>query len=163
MKKFLVDAMESSKLIALYVNKEDSEEFIVGKVALVGERDILAVLYDTKNMPEALCYCVVDAIYRIEQDSLYLRHIQEYQHIEFAFSEFEGPPWDSFFQMQSRYVNYALCHLKSGELFEGKVIQHSQYAVVLSQTKNNKMSQCVTSFDRSEVAMLTVDIANGGV
>lgn len=162
MKKVLMDTVESGKLIALYVNKEDSEKFIVGQVVLVGESDILVVLYDANCLPEALCFCALDTIYRIEQDSLYLNHMQEHKHSEFAFWEFRETPWDSFFQMQGQYDNYVCCCSKNGKSTVGKVMQHSRYAVILSRTKNDVISECVTRLDRSEIAILTVDIANRG-
>lgn len=162
MKNLLLDTVKSGKLTAFYVDTEDSENFLVGTVVLAGESDIFAVLYDTKNLPEALCYCAIDAIYRIEQDSIYLQHILEHQHAECALLKFQETPWNSFFQTQRQYNNYVRCYLKSGQSIGGKIIQYSQDGVMLLQIKNNKETECVTHFRRSEVAMLTVDVANRG-
>ena len=155
MEKILMRAMESDKLTAMYVNKTDPEKFLVCKVLLVGESDTLTVLYDANTSLEALCFCPVDTIYRVEQDSRYLKQIQKKAKHQFAFPKFKGTPWDSFLQMQALCDNHISCYLYNGELINGIPIRYSINTLILSQDPNNAASESITCIDRNRIAMLT--------
>ena len=163
MRKILARTMERGKMIAFYVNKNDPEKFAVGKILLVGESDILAILYDIDASPETICYCSVDAIYRIEQDSLYLRKLQKEQRTECVIPDFGANPWDSFFKMQSQYDRNICCLQKNGEQTNGVVMQYSKSTIILSLNNNNEMPKRMSSIHKTELVMLTGDILNRGL
>lgn len=155
MRNILNDIEKSNKLAAFYINKENTEVFLVGKVFLVGTADVFIILYDQQNHSEAICYCDIGAIYRIEQNSLYLQDIQDLEQDNFALLTHIQQPWELFFEANVQRNNVIYCTLKDGASFTGELKDYSQDHVALLQTDGK---QTICTLNQKDIASLIVDM-----
>lgn len=156
MKKALEYALKTGELTALYTNKTDTEVFAVGIVVSLGKTDILCVTFDSNSETEGFCFFNIDAIYRIEQGSLYLNDMEKKIKKHLRLPKFEKSPWDSFLvQTQDACDNHIVCNLKTGELKRGVLVNYSQKMLTIQLEKSESKSGGLLCIDRSQIIMMS--------
>lgn len=64
---------QNTSLLAVYVNSRHTNRFIVGSVQAADDECAILSLYDSSGKPDGIGLILLDSVYRIEKDTIYLK------------------------------------------------------------------------------------------
>lgn len=66
---------ENVSLLAVYVNSQRTDRFIVGSAQAADDKCAILSLYDSSGKPDGIGLILLDSVYRLEKDTIYLKKL----------------------------------------------------------------------------------------
>lgn len=148
------EVLDSRDLIAFYCNKQSTENFLVGQVLTSDSEYLLFSLISPDSSVDGLCFCSVKIIFRIEQDSQYLRDMKK-SLCSITTQLSESNPWDAFlvYAEEHKFVTQ-IKGFSGGRIMFGIPVGHSKDMITIHQVYSDGTLGKVRQINRNRIALL---------
>lgn len=161
MRSILENALISAEVIAIYYKISDTESFLVGRVVLVGETEVLLTAINPDAGVDGFCLCKIHAIYRIEQKSQYLEHIDSKLICMPTDEKCLGDPWKCFLSQTWNTQNRLICYSSNAKnVKRGVLLSFSMDSIVIRKQRNNGLYGREMQIKRNRIIMIANDKGN---
>ena len=148
------EMLNSKDLIAIYCNKQSTENFLVGQILTSDSEHLLLSLISPDSCVDGLCLCSAKIIFRIEQDSQYLRDMKK-SLCSITTQHSESNPWDAILVYAEEHKFVTQIKGFSGKrIMFGIPVGHSKDMVAIHQVYSNGTQGKVLRINRDKIALL---------
>lgn len=153
------EVLDSKDLIAIYCNKQSTENFLVGQILTSDSEHLLLSLISPDSSPDELCLCSRKIIFRIEQDSQYLRDIK--RSLCSITTQCSGNnPWDAFLVYAEEHgLALQVKRLLGKPSVLGTPVRHSNDMVAISHVRSDGSQARVSRIKRDEIAQIVCNLS----
>ena len=150
------DAFENNDLVAVYCNQQATDRFLVGRMVMLGNDALLLCLISPDMEFDGLCLCMSHSIFRIEQNSQYLKRMNKL-FIPYVTEHFAEQPWDYFLRIAEK-GNMTIHILdRFGKKVVGVPIKHTMGTVNIRCKHSNGPLTYVMQMKRHDVSLMEIN------
>lgn len=151
---FPSELLNSKDLIAIYCNKQSTDNFLVGQILTSDSQDLLLSLISPDSCVDGFCLCSVKSIFRIEQDSQYLRDMKT-SLCSITPHRFESNPWDAILEYAEEHKFVIQIKGFSGKrIILGIPVRHSKDMVAIHRVYSDGTQGNILRINRDKIALL---------
>lgn len=148
------DMYTVNDLVAIYCNKLSPDSFLVGQILSSDTDCLLLSLISPDASADGWCLCFAKCLFRIEENSQYLRSIKkDFSPVDT--SRFKSQPWDNFLTHAEEHKFVTQIKGFSGRrIMVGIPIDHSDNAVAIQRVYLDGSQGKVFHIKRNRIALM---------
>lgn len=148
------ELLNTKNIIAIYCNKQSTENFLVGQILTYDSHCLLVSLISPDANEDGLCLFTGKFIFRIEQDSQYLHDMTKNLCL-ITPQHSESDPWEDFWVYAEEHKLITQVKGFSGRrIMFGVPVRHSKDMVAIHRVNSDGTQGSILQINRDKIALL---------